>query len=218
MNKKWIVLLAFFLLAVFSAQAQGFGLRGGFDFQNINGKDIDGDNLELGLSPRFNAGVVFEIAVAPDFFFQPGLLFSTKGAKSKEFLGPNTSIDFNLGYIELPLSLLYKPVLGNGRFLLGFGPYLGYGVSGKVKRTLNNVSVEDDVDWTKEYSGIALNKFKPFDFGANLFFGYELAGGLSFQINTQLGLAEINAENTSLSNDKSSWKNTSYGLSIGYRF
>ncbi|MBW6497143.1 MAG: PorT family protein [Bacteroidales bacterium] len=221
MKNKWLVAIAFLLLAGFTAQAQGvsFGLRGGFDLQNINGKDFDGDALELSLVPRFNAGVVVEIPVAPDFFVQPGVLFSTKGAKAKdELFGQDLSLEYNLGYIEVPISFLYKPQLGNGRFLLGFGPYVGYGITGKVEYTINNTTTTEDIEYTKEYDGLVrFNQFKPLDFGANVFFGYELAGGLSFQINTQLGLAEINAENTSV-NSEASFKNTGFGISLGYRF
>jgi len=215
---KWLAAIAFLLLAGFTAQAQGvsFGLRGGFDLQNINGKDYG--ILENSLVPRFNAGLVLEIPVAPDFFFQPGLLYSTKGAKTDKLFGlENLAINYTLGYIELPLSFLYKPVLGNGRFFLGFGPYLGYGITGKAKYKLNSISYNEDIDFTSEYNGsLQLNKFKPFDFGANVFFGYELAGGLSFQINTQLGLVEINAENTSNSTE-ASFKNAGFGISLGYR-
>lgn len=225
MNMKKIVfaLFALMILAGFTAQTQAqgvsFGLRAGFQMQNLNGKDIDGDALELDLVPRFNAGAFAEIPVAPDFYFQPALLFSTKGAKSsEEFLGQDLEIEFNLGYLELPLSLLYKPVLGNGRFMLGFGPYLGYGIAGKAKYSLNNTTTEEDIEWNNEYEmdgGIA--QFKPLDFGANVFFGYELAMGLSFQLNTQLGLSNINPDSGE-GDDESSVKNTGFGISLGYRF
>ena len=39
----------------------------------------------------------------------------------------------NLSYIEIPVNLLYKPVVGNGKLLLGFGPYIAYGIGGKYK-------------------------------------------------------------------------------------
>jgi len=141
--------------------------------------------------PRFNAGLVLEIPVAPDFFFQPGLLYSNKGAKANELFGlQDLSLDYNLGY----------------------------GITGKAEYNLSNLSYNEDIDFTSEYDGLVqLNKFKPFDFGANVFFGYELAGGLSLQLNTQLGLAEINAENTSVSSE-ASFKNTGFGISLGYRF
>lgn len=223
MKKFVLAFFAIILIAGFTAQSQAqgisFGLRAGFDMQNINGKDSDGDALELDLVPRFNLGAVVEIPVAPDFYFQPALLFSTKGAKTgDEFLGQTIELEYNLGYIELPLSLLYKPVLGNGRFILGFGPYLGYGITGKATYTLNSTTTEEDIEWTNEYEGTGtLAQFKPFDFGANVFFGYELAMGLSFQVNTQLGLAKINPDSGD-GDDEASLNNTGFGISLGYNF
>ena len=211
---------------VFSANCQSsgfsFGLRGGAGMQNINGKDLSGDPLKLSMVPGFNAGVVLGIPIAPDFYFQPGLLFTTKGAKSKDkFLGMDMAVEYNLSYIELPLNLLYKPVLGSGHLLLGFGPYVAYGIGGKAKFTINSNTTTEDIVFAKEYQSLdplAWKHFKPLDFGGNLFFGYELSNGLSVQINTQLGMAKINADNTSYPDAKTLFKNTGFGLSLGYQF
>ena len=60
--------------------------------------------------------------------------------------------------------------------------------------------------------------YRPFDAGANIFFGYELSMGVFLQLNAQLGLLKINPEYSWAANSKASYKNTGYGLSIGYRF
>ncbi len=224
-TKIFVLTTAIFLFGFFAhAQTGGtsFGIRGGIDLQTFNGKDHNGDNLKLNLVPRFNIGVVADIGFAPDFYFQPGLLFTTKGAKSKDdFLGVNMSAEYNISYIELPLSLLYKPVLGNGRFMLGFGPYLAYGIGGKIKYEVGGVSSEEDIIFGNEYSNANPNDtrhLKAMDYGANLFFGYELASGISMQLNTQLGLAKINADNTMATGGEVVLKNTGFGLSLGYSF
>jgi hypothetical protein len=59
---------------------------------------------------------------------------------------------------------------------------------------------------------------KHLDVGANMFAGYELAGGLFFQLDTQFGMVKINPENQENSSDKTALRNTGFGLSIGYRF
>lgn len=204
------------------AQAYGpsYGVRGGVNFQNINGKDFSGDKLDLNVVPRFHAGAFVDIPIARDFFVQPGLFFATKGAKSEnDLLGLNSSIEYNVSYLELPVSLLYKSRLGKGFLLLGFGPYVGYGIGGKSKYTVNSASFEEKIKFEQEYEGMeGLYTFKPLDFGANLFFGYQLFSGLSFQLNTQLGLAEVFPENKVVSNDETSFKHTGFGLSIGYSF
>jgi len=207
----------------FSAMSQetegiSFGLRGGVNLQNINGKDNSGDKLENDMLTGFNAGVVIQIPVAPEFYFQSGLLYTTKGAKSDNFLGTGTSVKLNPSYIELPLNFLYRPILGQGHFLLGFGPYVAYGLGGKATLGSN----EYDIEYASEYSSILPygQYLKRLDFGGNLFFGYELSNGISLQLNTQFGMAEINAKNTNplYTNSKASFKNTGFGLSVGYMF
>lgn len=228
MKNKFFTVSAILILSSVAMQAQiGFGLLGGVNFQNINGKDSNGDKLENGLLTGFHAGVNVNIPVAPDFWFQPGLLFSVKGAKNEFFNPPlkaagDYTTTTRLSYIELPLNLLFRPQLGNGHLLLGFGPYLAYGISGKETTQLNSVSVERTVKFKNSVEGwidlVENAYYRPFDAGANILFGYEFAMGAFVQLNAQLGLLKINPEYSWISDDQTAYKNTGYGLSLGYRF
>jgi hypothetical protein len=60
--------------------------------------------------------------------------------------------------------------------------------------------------------------YKTFDAGANIFAGYEMANVVFYQLNTQFGMLKINSEYSEFPEDKTSVKNTSFGLSVGYRF
>ncbi len=199
-----------------------FGIRGGVNFQNINGKDQDGNKLSNDLVTRFNIGANAEIPVGTDFYFQPGLLFTTKGAKNEQvILGQNVTSTVNLSYLELPLNLIYKPALGTGHLLLGFGPYVAFGVGGKVKYEEGGSNQQQDVKFknvVKASDADDVAYFKPLDAGANLLAGYEFHNKFSFQLNAQLGLTKINPEYEEAVDDKSSFKNTGFGLSLGYRF
>ncbi|MFA9390154.1 MAG: porin family protein [Prolixibacteraceae bacterium] len=225
MNIKNSFLIVALILIGFCAQSQSngisFGLRGGFDMQTFNGQDINGDKLELSQVPRFNVGAIVDIPVAPEFYFQTGLLYTTKGAKSDDqFLGLDMSAEYNIAYVELPLNFVYKSTLGNGKIVLGFGPYLAYGIGGNAKFTMGSTSSEEKIVFTNEFQSLnplTWNNFKAFDYGGNLFFGYQLSNGILVQLNTQLGMAQINAENTTIAS-KASFKNTGYGISIGYMF
>ncbi|HEX6334680.1 MAG TPA: PorT family protein, partial [Flavisolibacter sp.] len=64
----------------------------------------------------------------------------------------------------------------------------------------------------------AATQFEKFDAGGNLLVGYEFANRLSFQLNAQLGLVDINKENPANTADKTRWRNTGFGLSMGFRF
>ena len=215
MKTKYITLSAMLIFSTIALQAQiSFGLQGGVNFQNLNGKDVNGNKLENDLILRYHAGVNIQLQFAPDFLFQPGLLLATKGAQN--FAG-SIADKHKITYIELPLNVVYKPLLGNGHLLLGFGPYIAFGIGGKG--TMGNTDVDMEfkkVVETTDPDGILY--YKAFDAGANIFAGYELKGGIFFQLDTQLGMLKINPEDKRISNDKSSIKNTGFGLSIGYRF
>lgn len=215
MKKTMMVLLLSLLVGGSTLFAQGLGLRAGLNFQNLTGDGVEDGKM----APRFNIGVDYEIAVAPDFYFAPGLLFATKGTKqeyeeSLELFGESIEVSFSdditISYLEVPLNLVYKPMLGDGNLIVAFGPYLGYAVGGKVKWEESaegaTESGEDDLEF-----GSGDNEVKAFDMGANLGFGYMFGGGLSLQFNTQLGLVSI-------SNGDDAIKNTGFGLSLGYRF
>ena len=228
MRIKHLTISAILILSSVAMQAQiGFGLLGGVNFQNINGKNSDGDKLENGLLTGFHAGVNVNIPVATDFYFQPGLLFSVKGAKNEFFTMPlKASGDYTtttkLNYIEMPLNFLYRPQLGNGFLLLGFGPYIAYGISGNETSQLNSTSFERPVKFSSSVSSwsdlISNAYYRAFDAGANILFGYEIAMGAFVQLNAQLGLMKINPEYTWITDDQTAYKNTGFSLSLGYRF
>jgi hypothetical protein len=155
MKTKIISFLAIVLLSGTMAFGQGtgntgmrFGILGGVNMQNLNGTDSNGDKLENDLLIGFHAGVNVMIPIAPEFYFQPGLLFSTKGAKNEDVvLGTTLTTTTNLSYIELPINFVYRGALGNGFVLVGFGPYAGYAIGGKVKIEGGSVAVENDIEF-----------------------------------------------------------------------
>jgi hypothetical protein len=193
-----------------------FGVRAGVNFQNINGKDYNDDDLENKIKTGFHVGVNAEIPVATDFYLQPGVLFTTKGAINKD----DEDIRYNLSYIEVPINFLYKPMLGTGKLLLGIGPYIAFGIGGKFKngdgkeidlKFENKITQSQAADINTVYA-------RSIDAGGNLLVGYEFSNKFSAQLNAQLGLTKINPEIEGISNDDSKWKNTGFGVSLGYRF
>jgi hypothetical protein len=193
-----------------------FGVRAGVNFQNITGKDYLDDDLDNKIKTGFHIGFNAEIPVATDFYVQPGVLFSTKGAANKD----DDDIKLNLSYIEVPINFLYKPVLGTGKLLLGIGPYIAFGIGGKFNdvngkeldlKFENKISQSQAADPTVVYT-------RSIDAGGNLLAGYEFSNKFSAQLNAQLGLLKVNPEIEGISNDKTKWKNTGFGVSLGYRF
>ena len=207
-------LLSIVLILVFSASfaiAQekskvSFGILGGVNFQNLNGKLSSGDKLKNDMLLGFHGGFNVQLPIAAGFYVQPGLMFATKGAKDTyTLLGSEFTNEIKINYIEMPLNLVYKASLGNGFFMLGFGPYLAYGISGKQVFEGKDLTFERGVD------------YNALDAGGNIFAGFETGSGLFLQLDTQFGMLNIYADDNS-NNDQATAKNTGFGLSIGYRF
>ena len=230
MKARIFSLVAILALSVTALQAQvSFGVAAGPNFQNMVGKNMDGDKVTNGMIIGFHAGVTADIPVAPDFFFQTGLFFSQKGSKNNDGLIPNKSSGDNyttttrISYIELPLHLLFKPQFGKGKILVGFGPYVAFGLAGtQTIKYPNNPAIERKIKFSGEisledYWDLENAYYRGFDAGADIFAGYELDMGLYLLLKTQLGLLNMIT-------DVSDWegepnlRNTGFGLSVGYNF
>lgn len=207
--KALLTAVLFTCISVVSYSQTQFGIRAGVNFQNLNGKDSEGDKLENKMKTGFNLGVTADIpVVAPDYFVQTGVLFSTKGAK----LDQPGNDKVNISYLEVPITFLYKPMLGTGKLLLGVGPYVGFAVGGKAGdqdlKFDNEISVQQA---TEPY-------LKRFDAGGNILFGYQFTNNLSAQLNAQLGLVNINPKIEGGLEGDATVKNTGFGISLGYHF
>lgn len=195
-----------------------FGILGGVNFQNLNGKDLDGDALENSMITGFHVGVTMQVPIVPEFYFEPGLLYSTKGAKGN--YGPVEGT-FNISYIELPLNFLYKGALGTGYVLLGFGPYLGYALTGNANFDAgfadfdSKIRFQNTIESSDDLAAIYLRRF---DAGANIYAGYEFGMGVFVRLNAQLGLLNIYPDDQRMSDNEARLANTGFGLSLGYRF
>jgi len=228
MKTKLIAVALIALLSAPLANAQStetkkmsFAILGGVNFQNLTGKDNNGDKLKNNMLIGFHGGVNAQLQIAPEIYFQPGLLFSTKGAKN--IYGSLTGT-YKLSYIELPLNVVYKGALGSGFIMVGFGPYLAYAIGGKSSLNNETTTVENNIVFksTVESGDPYLTAYmKRFDAGGNIFAGFEMAGGLFVQLNTQFGMININPKDNRILkefSDKLSVKNTGFGISLGYRF
>lgn len=202
-------------------------LAGG-NISRLNGTDESGGKLDNSFIPGFHGGISSLIRITSDFYFEPGLMFTTKGARRDIDLTPvkgeatAASIFIRTSYAEIPMVIVYRPELGNGYLLLGAGGYLAYGIGGNVRIKSDYIEESTigiiyknkvaDTDPEEKYY------LKPFDAGAEVFAGYELAMGLYFRINAQAGFLKINPEYDGEAVTDESVKNIGFGFTAGYRF
>lgn len=195
-----------------------FGIQGGLSLQKFAGTDYWGDKLSENSAPGIHAGGNMILPVFHNFYIQPGLLYSVKGSK-QAIITDNITKTVFLSYIELPLNILFRPQAGTGHLLIGAGAYIGYGISGRERTKTSTFTIEVPVKFIADASGepTSYAYYRPFDAGGNFCIGYELYGGILFQLDVQIGMMELNSD-YGLTNDQTVKKNRGFGFSVGYRF
>jgi hypothetical protein len=205
--KKVLLFSAALLIAgvSFGQSKVKFGIVAGPNFSSATIKNLStGSGKETtDLLVGVRGGLTVDLPLADEFYIGTGLLYAGKGGKNIM----DADIKASLSYLQLPINFLFKPEVGAGNLSLGAGPYVAYGVGGKIKTTVG--SVETKTDAFGDDGGL-----KRFDAGLGIVAGYEMKGGLYLGINADLGLVNT-LEDT---DGDASWKNTSFGVSVGYKF
>ncbi|SHM42099.1 porin family protein [Chitinophaga sp. CF418] len=228
------IILSFAALAIsFGAMSQvRLGVKGGWNLSTIsvdNNGSVDKDRSLSG----YHIGLIADVPLVPRILsFQPGVFYTTKGAKlesgdkDNSATVPYRKYTTRPQYIEVPLNIVGKiPVGANTRLFAGVGPYLAFGVAGKnkVSTTLAGVttSTESKIKWdddTPFHDGDpnqGLDKYKRFDWGGNVQVGAEFR---NFLVSAQYGhgFGKINSGGDDSRNDKN--KNRVFSVSLGYLF
>lgn len=189
--------------------AQSFGIKGGLNLANMIVKDDDGTmSDDFKMNPGYLVGLTAEIPVAETASFETGLFLSTKGFKMNEeetFNGSTYTFKSkaNLLYLDIPLLAKAYFDAGPSKIYGAFGPYLGYGLSGKIKSEVTGggetETDEEDVDWGSGED----NELKRLDYGLMAGVGIEVSS-LQIGLNYSLGLANIasTTENGSKANNR----------------
>lgn len=208
---------------LYSFAQVSFGIKAGFSGANINSKYIppntEGVKVDTKMLPAFHAGVIVDFALADYCSFQPGLFYSVKGYKVGTYdSAPSdepvpATITTRLNYLEMPLNFIYKQSFGRGKFFGGIGPYLAYGINGKLTqkndRTGEEISMHVRFENGSNLSGSGV-RVRPLDAGANLVLGFELNMGLLLSVNYSLGLVNTSPY------EYEKIKNRYFGISAGY--
>lgn len=212
------VLLIFFLsIFYYQINAQTFGIKGGLNLANMLDKDDDETySNDYSMNPGFHLGLTVDIPFNDFLSFEPGLLFTTKGMKYEdEILGADVTAKANLYYLDIPLSLKASHDLGGGLKMFGaVGPYVGLGLSGKLKGTVEyqgeKETEEEDIKWGSDEDE---DDLKRLDMGLTFGGGVEI-NSIMIGISYDLGLSNIAA----YQDYGSTSKNRVLKFSVGYRF
>ena len=150
----------------------------------------------------FHLGGTAEFEITDMFSFETGLFLSTQGYKVNTIFGDYKT---NLLYFNIPITGKARYEFDDFNIYGLFGPYIGLGLSGKVKSGDNSTNI----DWGSGED----NDLKRFDLGITIGAGVEYGPYLA-GISYNLGLANIAAQN----DGGYRVKNRVFAITIGYRF
>jgi len=204
--KSRIVFLFFFMISIsMMASAKkkldrntDVYIKAGLNFSNA--LDIKPNVHNKDFKTGFNIGLHSDTRLNHNLYFRTGISFTTKGVEF-DYKGIEKSVNITQKYLQLPLTLAYKSHLQKKTYLVfNFGPYLAYGIGGKV-----------DDDKPKKQNIFDKKGLKRFDVG--------LLGGIGFEfdriflgIDYEHGLLDITQAK------KDSYKNQNISISLGYKF
>lgn len=199
------------------------GIEGGLNLAKMSSSGSDGSQSTSNLT-GFHAGVVLDYDFGT-ISLQPGLFYSVKGGKfdatqsmsvGSETYTSTAHAQVSLNYLELPVNVVYKVPVGEGtHFFIGAGPYVGYGLSGKVKYNGSSSGGGSSATESGEQNisfGSNTDQYKALDFGANFTGGFRFGNGLQLGVSYGLGLSNISNESGS------STKNNVFRASVGFFF
>jgi hypothetical protein len=192
MKKLLLSTTAAVLLSV-GAYAQGglgYGVKAGVNLPSYSygGSDLSDSKSTV----NFHVTGYLDAPVTSNFYIQPGVSLQGKGAKFADYkIGENTyEVKQNTMWLEVPVNFVLKfPTAGEGKFFVGAGPYVSFGLSGKnkyeAKSGSGSTSISDDFKFGKDET------LKGTDFGVNFLAGYQLGSGISINAGYGLGLTNI---------------------------
>ena len=163
------------------------GAKAGLNLANIMTDENDFDTKML---PTFQVGAVVEFGLTENIAIQTGASLQGKGIKYEDeftVLGETfkTTSTATPLYIQVPAHVMYN---GNG-FFVGVGPYVGFGIAGKLKSEVNGSSTSDDINFGNTID----DDFSPIDFGVGAQAGVSF-GPVRVGAGYDLGLADIVAK------------------------
>lgn len=183
------------------------GVKAGLNVSNQSYKS-EGLNVSGSAKVGFNAGLTLDINLPSNLAVMSGLELTTKGVK---FDIEDTKTTFNAMYLQLPIHLGYKiEIAPQTKIHFNAGPYLAYGIGGKIKNSYDNEKMDTFGD----------DALKRFDFGLGIGAGVTFVDKVQVRLGYDFGLADAGRKGTDEYGDAYDVKvkNRNFYVSLGYLF
>lgn len=201
--KKTLLTLLLGLLTIVGYSQARFDIHGGMSMGNITNSEAD---LKVG----YTLGVGMDYSFNDMWSFQSGLNFTSKGCKASE---AGVDLKMNPVYLDIPLLAALKINITEGnRFLINLGPYVGFGLGGKM--TVEQGGAEIGTKLFKKVDGAQEAVMNRCAVGLQYGIGFELDNHYLINLTGQYGFTNMVKESFA---DESN-KNLAFLLTVGYRF
>lgn len=209
---------------------------GAINSQNLSKEVVAGLNVSnwggFGSKAGFHAGARFELALpslAEGVYTNAGVLLTSKGYKLD--WGDLGNGKANAYYLELPIHIGYKYTISDSFAIFGdVGPYIGYGLFGKVKSTYTGYDYYEGEYYSETETSNTFDQMKRFDLGVGLRVGFEFEKKYSISLSYDWGLLDTYKDNSDNNGDYEdygdyevidltpSMKHANLMISLGYKF
>lgn len=170
---------------------------------NITNSDAD---LKIG----YSVGVGMDYAITDMWAFQTGLNFTSKGCKGSE---EGVDAKINPVYLDIPLLAAIKlPISEGNTFVVNAGPYVGFGLGGKV--TVESGGAEVGTKLFKKIDGADEALMNRCAVGLQYGVGFELGYKYLLNLTGQYGFTNMFKKSLTQENNK----NLAFMITVGYRF
>jgi hypothetical protein len=140
----FILLLTFITLYSASAQQAYFGVLGGVNFADLNGKDKQGEKLNASTRNIPGIGGVIGLNLNENFSFQLELMYLQKGGVLLREPSDPQGIKFKMSFIEVSVFLKIQFGEQIRPYIMG-GPTLGFLLRSKFESEIGGLLFKGDV-------------------------------------------------------------------------
>jgi hypothetical protein len=228
--KKSIIFCVLICITIFSYGQFSIGISAGSNLSTMSVYRRDLNTFRINPVLGYNVNLIAQYKLNASLALWSGLTINQKGFNQhiKYYYRPGldsiADMTTRLTYLELPVYLISNANLNQTNLFYGFGPYLSYGLHGKITTDItgrNDVSITDNMKWNKSYDYVKSDLVKSY--------GYTNLKRLDFGIGTMAGITVRNFMLTAsykygLSNimweyfQDEKMANSSLSISIGYFF
>ena len=162
--KRFLMVIALCVMTFWSSAdsiARGFGVTVGASSMNF-------DEVKAGSFANYHAGLTYKFDLPLGFSIQPSVQYHLRGSVVEEAITNKTPLDYQNGYVEVPVSLQWGPDLILFRPYFDVTPFVGYTIINPISK---DTIIDDALDIYNNKTWDGLDRLQ---YGVGVGFGVEL--------------------------------------------